>query len=436
MYVGTRAPAAEPIQPGRPAAVLAPATFGSVFAVGEFRALWLAQVLSWLGDQLARVGLSVLVYSRTGSALLTALVYALSFLPAIIGGPLLAGLADRLPRRQLMVRADLARGVLVALMVVPGIPFWALCVLLVGTVLLGAPFSAARAALLPDVLPDDRYVMASAISIITDQFAQVLGFAIGGALAATLGSSTTLALDAVTFVLSALLLRYGVRDRPAPATTTAAAATVSIWAPLRSAWAGARLVAGDRQLRELVVLAWLCGCYVVPEGLAAPYAATLGGGAGMVGLLMAAQPAGSMLGAFVLARLVAPPKRLRLIAPLAVLSCAPLVGCVTAPGIGVTLALWAISGLGTAYQLAANAAFVLAVPAASRGQAFGLVQAGILAGQGITILLAGAAAQHVAPTTVVAVAGGLGTTIALAVTANSWFGARSAHPGLAPSGPR
>lgn len=53
--------------------------------------LWLAEVLSLLGDQLARVALSVLVFDRTGSALLTGLVYGLSFLPALVAGPLLGG---------------------------------------------------------------------------------------------------------------------------------------------------------------------------------------------------------------------------------------------------------------------------------------------------------------------------------------------------------
>src|SRR5450759_33138 len=63
-----------------------PATFGAVFAVPAFRVLWLAQVLSVVGDQLARVALSVLTFHRTGSPLLTGAGYALSYLPAVAGG--------------------------------------------------------------------------------------------------------------------------------------------------------------------------------------------------------------------------------------------------------------------------------------------------------------------------------------------------------------
>jgi MFS family permease len=76
-----------------------PTTFGAVLRVAEFRALWIAEVFSVAGDQLARVALALLVFSRTGSASLTALTYALTFVPALIGGWLLSGLADRWPRR-------------------------------------------------------------------------------------------------------------------------------------------------------------------------------------------------------------------------------------------------------------------------------------------------------------------------------------------------
>ena len=54
--------------------------------MGEFRALWLAQVLSVAGDQLARVALTLLVYDRTHSALLAAVTFAASVVPAFIGG--------------------------------------------------------------------------------------------------------------------------------------------------------------------------------------------------------------------------------------------------------------------------------------------------------------------------------------------------------------
>ena len=65
------------------------ASYRAVFAVREFRTLWSAQALSYLGDQVAQVAIAVLVYAKTGSPLITALVYALTYLPPILGGRLL-----------------------------------------------------------------------------------------------------------------------------------------------------------------------------------------------------------------------------------------------------------------------------------------------------------------------------------------------------------
>ena len=154
-------------------------TFREVFAVAEFRALWLAQLLSVVGDQLARVALTVLVYDRTRSALLAAVTFVVSIVPTFIGGMTLAWLADRYPRRRVMIACDLIRAVLVLVMAIPGMPLAAMVALLFAVTLAGAPFTSARAAIFPDVLTGDRYVMGTAVTLTTYQFAQVIGFAGG-----------------------------------------------------------------------------------------------------------------------------------------------------------------------------------------------------------------------------------------------------------------
>ena len=152
-----------------------PARFRDVFAFGEFRYLWLAQVFSVAGDQLAAVGIAVLVFDRTHSPAWTALTYAMTFLPDLAGGALLAGLADRYPRRTVMVTADVFRAVVVAVMAIPGQPTALLIPLLVVVQLLASPFSAARNAVLPAVLTGDLYVAGVTITRITVQLGQVLG---------------------------------------------------------------------------------------------------------------------------------------------------------------------------------------------------------------------------------------------------------------------
>ena len=96
------------------------ATFRDVFAVREFRALWFSEILSVAGDRLALVALTLLVYDRTGSPLLAAAAYAAGYVPWVIGGLFLADLADRRPRRQVMVACDAVRAVLVAAMAFRG----------------------------------------------------------------------------------------------------------------------------------------------------------------------------------------------------------------------------------------------------------------------------------------------------------------------------
>ncbi len=298
-----------------------------VLRIAEFRALWIAETLSVAGDQLARVALAVLVYDRSGSAAWSAVTYALTFLPALLGGLLLGGLADRYPRRTVMVVADLLRTVLLAAMAVPGVPLWLLAGLLVLAVLLAAPHSAAQGALLPAVLPGEQYERGLAVRQITGQAAQIVGFAAGGVAVLALGPSTALALDAATFALSAAVVRFGVTARPRP--NGAADRPGARWS--REILDGVRVVLSDRRRRTLALLAWLVGCYVVPEGLAAPYASDIGAGAGAVGLLMAADPAGSVLGAWLFTRFVPGQLRERLIGVLAVCAGLPLVVCALRP---------------------------------------------------------------------------------------------------------
>jgi MFS family permease len=391
-----------------------PATWRSLLADREYRALWSAQAVSIAGDQLARVALTVLVYGRTGSALLTAAVYAITYLPWILGGPLLGGLADRLPRRTIMIGCNATSAALIGAMAIPGMPLVALCVLLFLAVLLEPLFSSARSALIADVLPDDRYVLASALGNLTTQTGQVVGFALGGIAVKALGAGPALLIDAGTFLLSSGLLALRVRRRPAATNGHHDAGFAGWRAQLAS---GARLVFGDPRLRTLVVLSWLASYYIVPEGLAGPYVSKeMGGGSLGIGLVLAAEPAGVVIGGLILSRLVPPARRLTLMVPLAAVALGPLVLIGLKPSLEIAIGLLAIGGLGASYQLVANATFVQTVAPDRRGQAYGLATAGLIAGQGIGVLAAGAVAEFVPPSAVIAGAGVLGLITLAAVS--------------------
>lgn len=401
------------------------ATFREVFRLAEFRALWLAQVLSVTGDQLARVALTVLVYDRTRSALLAAVTFACSVVPTFIGGLTLSGLADRLPRRAVMIGADLISGVLVAVMVVPGLPLADLVVLLAAVTMVGALFVAARAATFPEILDTYQYPLGTAVTMTTLLSAQVAGFAAGGAVVAFLGVRASLVVDALTFGASALITRVWVRARPVPAAAPPyqRPQCVAVRAPGQGrpartrraarATAGLRLVFGNAALRTPMLFGWLAAFYGLPEGVAAPLATAVGGGAATVGFILAAQAFGSACGMLGFSRLVSAAQRARWIRPLAVATCACLIPFAASPGLPAVLLLLVISGVFGCYQIAANASFVQATPAAQRSQAFGVAQAGLTLGQGAAIILAGAIAQHTGPDLVIAMAGVVGALCAL-----------------------
>ncbi|MDQ0795433.1 MFS transporter [Streptomyces sp. B1I3] len=400
----------------------------SLIRLSEFRTLWAAYAQSVLGDQLARVALSLLVFERTESAGWTAATYALTTLPALLSGVLLSGLADRFPRRTVMVSCDLVRAALVGLMALPGTPLPLLAGLLVLAQLAEAPFGAAQGALLPTVLGTDRYERGQRIMLITHQAGQLVGFAGGGVLVVWLGSHLSLGLNAVTFLLSATLIRSGVKARPVA--EGAGARPKRLHTQVGSA---AALIWSDPRLRSLVGLGWLAGFIVLPEGLAAPFAAEAGAGAAAVGLLLAAHPAGMVLGATLLGRAsVGDEGRRRLLGPLAVGANLPLLVYWFGPGLGTAVVLLLASGVCSAYQITAGATFVLLTPVDQRGQALGLVRSGLTAMQGIGVAAGGLAAELSGSSAdTIGGAGILGTLCAILV-AVAWSRARGTGAGTIP----
>ncbi len=101
--------------------------------------------------------------------------------------------------------------------------------------------------------------------------------------------------------------------------------------------------------------------------------------------------------------------------PLAMAACGVLVLFAFHPPLPIALVLLALGGTFDCFQLAANASFVAAAPARQRSQAFGIAQGGMSLGQGVAIVIAGAATEHYAPSLVIAVSGAVGAVAAIAI---------------------
>lgn len=369
-------------------------------------------LLSTAGDELARVALTVLVYQRTSSPLLSALTFAIGHLPWLLGGPFLATIADRFPRHRVLITADVARAVVLAGMAIPGTPLPVLLGLLFLVSLCAPPFESARSALMADVLDGDRYAVATSLTNITLQLAQVVGFLAAGALVAALSPSAALLIDAATFAVSALWLWAGLKRRPAPSVDDGPR---SVW---RDTGAGLRLIRRSPRLLAIMGVLWVATMFAyASEGVAAPLVEELGSReTAAIGVLLAANPLGVTIGGLVIARLVAPERRERLVVPLVVLSLAPLllaglVAVFAGPGshpFAVVVGLLFVSGLGASWLIPLNVSFVQAVPSAFRGRAFGVAVSGLYGVQALGALAAGLGAEGLSASAVLAVSGGLG----------------------------
>ncbi|MFC4004789.1 MFS transporter [Prauserella oleivorans] len=375
----------------------------------EFRALWLAEMQSVAGDHLTTVALSIMVFHRTGSALWSAVVYALTFLPALAGGLGLAQIADRFPRRTVLVTCALLQAVLVGGMAIPGTPLALLCVLVVLVRLVGAPVNAAQNALTREVFTDDDvYLRSQDLRGITTNIAMLGGLAGGGLLVTAFGTSWALAIDAVTFVVTAVVVRVRVHRRPA------AGDPEDPW------FRATRWVFARRRLRVLLAFSWLVGLAVVPEGLAAPLAHQIGAPDEAVGWLLAADPVGFIVGAFLLSRFVSAEGRRRYLGVLAIAASAVLVLFALEPSLPVALVVLALAGAAGAYIITVGATFITWVPNDLRGGAGGLYRTGLRVAQGIGVAIGGVLAEVVgSATSAIALAGLAGVVLTVPV-AVSW----------------
>ncbi|MEU5188611.1 MFS transporter [Streptomyces klenkii] len=385
-----------------------PAGYRDVFGVREFRVVFAAHLLSLLGLVTGEIALSVLVYRVTGSPLLSALAFALGFLPYLLGGTLLAGVADRAPARRVLVVCNLLCAASAAVTALPGAPVAVLLAMRGFSALIGPVLAGTRSATLGDVLGEgDLFVLGRSLIRIVTQGAQLAGFAAGGLLLTAVSPRTALLFTVAGFLASALLLRFGTRHRAGRAAGGAGRADV-----IGASLSGARQLLADRRTRALLLLSWAPPFFLVaPESLAAPYADAIGAGTVGVGLLMCGMPVGTIVGEVLAGSLLSPRARERITLPAASVLLLPFLLYVLRPSLGWALATVALAGLGAAYTLGLDQWFVAAVPEELRGRAMTLQTAGAMSVQGAGMALAGAAAEYVPAHWVVAGSGVIGTLV-------------------------
>lgn len=392
-------------------------TYRAVFAVAEFRVLFAAFAMYVLGFEFEILGLSVLVFAQTRSPFLTALAFSLGFAPQVVGGALFSSLADRLPPRLvigsgLVIRA--VPGLVIGLL--PGLPVPAMLALVAAAASVTPVFSAATSGLLPDVLDGDRYVLGRSVFNLTGSGMQIAGLGIAGAVLAVVPARWLLLAAGGALMAAAAVSRLGLRRREARAPRPARqeqAAPGPAGGPgrpgrgvIHATIAGNAELFSDPDVRGLLLVQWLPAWFAAgAESLIVPYTGSLGLPASGAAPLLAAVPAGMLLGELIAGRFLRPATRRRLAFPLAVGIGVPLLAFWFRPPLPAAVAVLLVSGLGFAYQLGLQRAFLDSLPERLRGQAFGLYTTGAMGGQGLGPVAAGALASALTPGPVIALAG-------------------------------
>jgi len=189
----------------------------------QFARLWLAQFVSQTGDWLDRVACLVLI-GRLGSAtsvfgvgVLFGFELALRLLPSALFSPLAGPIADRLPRRLLMVASDVSRaGIVLCFLLVrqPSQLPW-LYVLIALQMAIGIFFDSARSAALPDTVGKEELHDAYALSAVTWSITLCAGALAGGWIVKWVGVGGAFVVDAATYLASAACL-IGLKLPPVP----------------------------------------------------------------------------------------------------------------------------------------------------------------------------------------------------------------------------
>jgi MFS family permease len=218
----------------------------------NFRRLWLAQIVSEIGDWFYTLAIYSLLLQLTGRASSVALALVLQVLPQTFMGPMAGVVNDRLRRKRVMIAADLARVaiVLAMLLVRSRSTVWMVYPLLLLETIMAAFFEPARNSVVPNITSRQDVILANTLSSTTWSLNLMVGATLGGVIAALFGRDAVFLLNALSFLASALLIR-GMRFRE-PHVESASPLRFRDLLDLSPVAEGVRYVRRDRRLLAAV----------------------------------------------------------------------------------------------------------------------------------------------------------------------------------------
>ncbi|BCJ59488.1 MFS transporter [Micromonospora endophytica] len=383
--------------------------------------LLIGHAVSLTGNMLTIIALPLYVLAETGSPAATGVTGAVATAPIVLGGALGGVLVDRIGYRRASVLADLVSCLTIAaiplLHVTVGLPFWALLVLVFLTNLLDTPGHTARIALLPEAaaaagLPTERAI---GWFEATERGARLLGAPVAGLLVATLGALPVLALDAATFVLSAVVVAVLVparmqpgADEPEPVDDNG-----GYW---RQFAAGVRFLLTEPLLRAMVLLVLVTNFFdATKTNVLLPVVAYEElGGATALGLLVGAMGGGALAGSLVFSavghRL---PRRPTFVVAFALCGPPPFLSLAAGLPLPALMTIFVVAGFAAgAINPMIGAIKLERVPVRMRARVYGVIGAGAWAAIPLGALSAGVASEQ-AGTRLTLVVVGIGYLLAV-----------------------
>ncbi|MEW1951887.1 hypothetical protein [Terrabacter sp. NPDC080008] len=353
-------------------------TYRQLFAVPEFRVLFLVQCLNIGSYAVASLALGTITFTATGSPVLTALAMFGAPLMRIVGQTLFGSGSDLVRPRTALVVVATTTLVTDLLQALPGLAWgWRFVLLAVGPLVTSA-LGGSMIALVSDILPPDGFILGRATMNIAVGGMQIVGYGVGGLLLIRFTTTQLFLGSAAALLVAVLLLRLGLSDHP-PRHSGASV--------VRRTREVNRALLGSRVLRPIYLTLWVPnGLIVGCEALFVPFAGE------RAGYLFAVTAAGMLVGDVVVGRFLPVAVRDRLIGPLRLLLAVPYLGFFAVPSLPYAAALAFVASAGYSASLPLQERLVTHTDGAARGQVFGLQGTGLMVGQAVGALLGGTVA--------------------------------------------
>ncbi|WP_328362855.1 MFS transporter [Streptomyces sp. NBC_00445] len=376
--------------------------YKSLFRTPEFTPLFLTSAASVAAQTMAGLALGTLVYRATASPLLSAVSMFGPSLAQMVGATLLMSGADRLPPRATLAGISVALGAATAVLAAPGLPIWAVFVVVLAQGLVASLGGGVRWGLLNEVVAKGGFMLGRSVFNMMSGLVQISGYAVGGALLAVLSPGRVLLLAAVLHGTAALGLRLGLTARPPRASGRPS---------VTATWRANALLWSSRPRRYVLLALWIPNGLVVGcESLYVSYAPA------DAGTMFACAALGMFVGDVTVGRLLPRRVRGRLGVPLLVLLATPYAFFFLHPPLPLAAVAVTIASVGFGASLVQQERLMSLTPDELAGQALGLHSSGMLTMQGVSAALAGSVAQLTSPATAMTVMAlvSLGVTAALA----------------------